>query len=635
MASAVFFNAARSKEIEDNSIVGGLVNASGNLILTKRNGNTIDAGSVKGNKGDQGNPGDPSRDFLPDTAGSAQYIRLGILDGSSATSGAHFQGIIGGLGDRTVTGPIRRSTIMFQAAARHTDATGILVKAWVWNPNPLIKLYYRSVGSNKFELWLLVTPYSNGVSLTKLSTWNTTVTVDGATSTAPSGLVQVTIQALESVVISTPSVLVTGDGAEATPYQLTVRALDTQAIVKGVLENSYRGGPAKVKIGGTLSSEAYNWAGIYNPYKSREVKLLKLGSSYLIQGQSEELTIPLTINTTNFRYYVEQVNDSTYGYILKATKMTSGLVVLGGLLASKAAYSSGTTIATLPVGFRPDFDMMFPIELNDTAGAIKIQTNGVVSVQNSVAGAGSYLSLDGIAFWSAGIAQWTDVGGLGSSYGANFDYNSSWASYGVPGFWKDPYGFVWFKGLVRVKTATTVDNTLIIGLGSTYRSEFQEHHRVTGSALYSGVGSRPADGLVWKANSRGTVGDWISLSSVVLRTAEAQANNPWYEAQVLSNSWAPGTTEQGRPPSYLLREDGLRMLSGFMVSGTIGQFVFTPQDVEMWPEGRQIILSRISNNARARVDIRGTNADSGVAGRIFASQGSNAWFTLDGAVYTP
>lgn len=51
MATVNGFTAARSKEIEDNSVVAGFVNLDGKLILTQRNGNSIDAGVVKGPEG--------------------------------------------------------------------------------------------------------------------------------------------------------------------------------------------------------------------------------------------------------------------------------------------------------------------------------------------------------------------------------------------------------------------------------------------------------------------------------------------------------------------------------------------------------------------------------------------------------
>ena len=46
MATVTVFTAERSQAIEDNTIVDGVVNASGRLVLTKHNGNLVDAGPI-------------------------------------------------------------------------------------------------------------------------------------------------------------------------------------------------------------------------------------------------------------------------------------------------------------------------------------------------------------------------------------------------------------------------------------------------------------------------------------------------------------------------------------------------------------------------------------------------------------
>lgn len=57
MATARSFTAARMLEIENTTVVDGDVDVDGNLILRTREGGVINAGSVKGPKGDQGPPG--------------------------------------------------------------------------------------------------------------------------------------------------------------------------------------------------------------------------------------------------------------------------------------------------------------------------------------------------------------------------------------------------------------------------------------------------------------------------------------------------------------------------------------------------------------------------------------------------
>jgi hypothetical protein len=58
MATVTAFTAARSKQIEDNAITGGSV-VNGQLILTRHSGqDPVNAGNVRGPKGDQGDPGE-------------------------------------------------------------------------------------------------------------------------------------------------------------------------------------------------------------------------------------------------------------------------------------------------------------------------------------------------------------------------------------------------------------------------------------------------------------------------------------------------------------------------------------------------------------------------------------------------
>lgn len=59
MSTITGFTAARMLEIEAASVVEGEIDISGNLILTKYDGTTINAGPVRGNTGPQGPQGAP------------------------------------------------------------------------------------------------------------------------------------------------------------------------------------------------------------------------------------------------------------------------------------------------------------------------------------------------------------------------------------------------------------------------------------------------------------------------------------------------------------------------------------------------------------------------------------------------
>lgn len=62
MGEVLLFDAARMKQIEDTTVVSGLVDIDGNLLLTQRNGVQLNAGYVKGNDGADGTPGTDGTD---------------------------------------------------------------------------------------------------------------------------------------------------------------------------------------------------------------------------------------------------------------------------------------------------------------------------------------------------------------------------------------------------------------------------------------------------------------------------------------------------------------------------------------------------------------------------------------------
>jgi microcystin-dependent protein len=57
VGSVLLFDSTRMKQIEDTTVVSGLVNASGDLILRARDNTEMNAGHVVGPKGDPGAPG--------------------------------------------------------------------------------------------------------------------------------------------------------------------------------------------------------------------------------------------------------------------------------------------------------------------------------------------------------------------------------------------------------------------------------------------------------------------------------------------------------------------------------------------------------------------------------------------------
>lgn len=445
----------------------------------------------------------------------------------------------------------------------------------------------------------------------------------------------------------------TGTGALETPWNLTasVKFIDASSVssgvfdvlripnltITGLLEATYRGGKAKVKVAGVLSSEAFGWASPYDPVKSRQVRLMKIGASWLIMGQVEDDDLRLEVNSAAGISTHSEVNTiMVFAREPRVIKLPSGLVMLSGLLRSSGALAGGTVIATLPVGFRPDVRLVFNVEFADTAKAITILPNGDIDVRGSGFTSGNYISIDGIAFWEASVPTWTNIGSGGSSFASGFGSNPAWEGvYGVPAYWKDPYGFVWFRGLLRNQAAQSVDNTVAINMPATHRFHRQAHLRTAGDDGFSFLGARPTSGVDWKIGAPGSNGSWHTLSPIILITQEAKDNNPWKPVSWWNNSWANYSVPQFPAGGYLLREDGLRISEGLIGSGTIGARPFVLHETEMWPATGLKIISTVSAQLRARIDIYGTEAANIDMGAFYASQGSNSWFSLDSRVWYP
>lgn len=627
MAKEIFFNAARSKAIEDNAIDGGFVDTNGKLILKRHNGVEFEAGDVKGPKGDD------ARYPLPNVSGVKSYIRLATLDGLNNSTGANYSAILSGLGSPTLP---RRTSVTFHATQRAADIFDL--KAWAHDLTPDTKIYSRKLGPYFYEVWLSNPPWQINAALIEIASWNALRNLDSLTTSPPSNLSEIQIQDSDQGIANSPNVALVGDGSSGAPVSLRVRALDDPALPVGTLENSFRGGFAKVKIDGVLSSVPYEWASPYDPSGSRQVRLMRTSSGFVIAGQCEPNIGLIALNLSLFRNYGE-FNAGSWASTPKAIKLPSGLITLNGMLASISAPPDGSVIGTLPPGFRPDYRVLLAVQMNNGARTVSIQPNGVISVYGGAWPSG-WLSLDGLSFWSPNTAQWTNIGDGGSSWGSPFIRNSSWANeYGEPGFWKDPYGFVWFRGLAQLSAAVSADGTTIINLPSSHRATIREHHRTTGNSGYAGIEAN-SSGLGWKLNSPGSAGSHISLNGVMVRTADADNLNYWYPVQPRTNNgWNKYGESDLTSPSYGLREDGLRFLYGMVSGGTVGQQaggIFFFQDYEFNPRMVRKTFGTIASNAAARVTIWPSSTDGDNArNSVYSEAGSNTWFSLDGLHYHP
>ena len=609
MATVDGLTKSRMLAIEAGTVVDGEVDVSGHLFLTRHDGTIIDAGNVVGPTG----PPAPSFGSGGNVNNAtAKYIRIAQLDGINDTNGA--QMVI------DFTGGQNFGQFYNYTATIHFNQSGAdNIRADIYEETPYntgIVWYTRKLSTYVFELWVLIPAYAGSVKVEPRQEWRGETMYDPIQTTPPSPLSTATVYIHNSSM-----------------------ALENEVVVDALLPATYRGGPTQVKINGVLSSATYEWLTPYVPGGSRTVKLKKIGSTWYITGQDQKGYYRFQLNDAEWTTHSDATATTAFSSRARVTRLVSGIVSLSGVLRARGTTPDLTLVGTLPADCRPDFDMIYPVEHGDVARAVTIKANGDILTRGGAWSSDQYLTLDGISFPAAGVATWTTVGSGGSSFGSSFSDDAGFnAQYGAPAFWKDPYGFVWFRGLVKAIATVSADNTRIIDLPSTHRAHLEQHYRGTANNGYSGFGSRPNNGLNWKPSSPGTIGDWYSLSGFVINTADSQANNPWVNPAKFANGWERnGVTYPNG--SYLLREDGLCLMQGLMVSGTIGTRVMSLRDNEMWPRDGLIILAGMSNNARGRIDIGGEREALGgqnEPGSVVFTQGdSGAWVSLDGKTWVP
>jgi hypothetical protein len=423
--------------------------------------------------------------------------------------------------------------------------------------------------------------------------------------------------------------LVIGPPAPEWPAAGTIRT--------AFLPATYRGwGPTNVVIDGVLSLTAYNWGSPYVPNAARMVRLVSDGTTWIIMGQISDETIYLPYDSTKMETYGERAVDSIWNLRPRATKLAlSGLVVLSGMMISVGTLPNGSVIGTLPVGMRPPFILAFTIEYGDNARTLYIHPNGDLAL-SAPPGATQYISLDGIAFHPAGVGTWTEVGQGGSSYTANFE-NWTNPAFGTCQFYKDPWGFVWWRGLIRLKVATSSNGTLMINMPATHRSHITQHFRTVGVDTHAGIYGEATTGIAWMSGSPGAAGDWVSLTGAVNATADSLTLNPWKTIKAWANGWIAYPAFP--VPGYTRRADGLVMLKGLTNGTTVNTKQAVMTEEETWPAGGRLIIPAVSNQARGRLDVFSARdneaATAGTPGSLLARSASAAWFSWDGLKWLP
>jgi len=420
---------------------------------------------------------------------------------------------------------------------------------------------------------------------------------------------------------------------------IELTTLPIGSITQGLLDPAWLGpGPARVTFlsGGGLSADKYEWLGEPKHWGNRIVNLTWTGTTWMIQGHAHteglggKLDLYPLLNTGWQSYNLRNgISPERYA-VPRVQRLSSGIVLLSGLIGYGPS-SVGSVLFTLPPMYRPDFPMIFPANNGDNPRTLTVHSDGRVMVEGGNWIANTYVSLDGIAFPAAGVAAWTEVGAAGS--GSAFmngwtGYNT--ATWGKPAYWKDPYGIVWFRGLVGGGNSTS-DNFQMFSLPSSHQSHSQSHTKASAGSAFGYIsGLNGANqGVSWKNGT--SSGVWVSLGGVTLVTTDGLNNNPWKTLPMV-NGWVqyPGGFTQA---AFLRRDDGLAMLKGLIGSGLFPGKIANLGS-HMLPEAG-VILAGVSAALYHRMDINGMLAgNEDDRGRISATAGGgSSWVSLDGQMW--
>lgn len=352
-----------------------------------------------------------------------------------------------------------------------------------------------------------------------------------------------------------------------------------------------------------------------------------LGVTFIVGSidTSVNLTLLASWQTYNWRQAVDAWAEP------KAKKTFMGIVQLSGLIAG-GTLTIGTILCVLPVGYRPDTDMMFAANNGDIPRGITVRANGNVELDSGFTA--SYIDLSMCMFPAAGVATWTAIGagGSGSSFATNIsDFGTS--SYGLARYWKDPLGFVWMAGMIKSSVIVSADSQAYFTLPSTHAAYSQMHFLGIANGLGVGMGTSgtPFATLVNKVINNIGAGGWISLCGIMIPTTDSRSLNTWVTPAAV-NSWAqyPGAFTQF---GLCQRADGLVVINGLLTGGTIGVKVFS-FGPRVAVEKNMIMQGQSAGNI-SRVDFYGTGGDPDQRSSMRAGGGSNVWFSLDNMKWIP
>jgi hypothetical protein len=294
---------------------------------------------------------------------------------------------------------------------------------------------------------------------------------------------------------------------------------------------------------------------------------------------------------------------TTNGY----TKTRDSTVLLKGVIKGGTA-TSGTTLCTLPVGYRPTARLIF---MTTTSGGaegvpsrVDVLPDGEVQI---IGGNNGWVSLDGINFVDAGAGySWYAPTLLNGwvNYGSTYS-NLQLAS--------DATGRTHIQGLI--KSGTTTDWTPTSSFPTSYEPSQTSTWPATSNLSYTAFGITNSATTIARGYTGGN--GYYSLQAMFYPSSFSSWNS-----LTLQNGWVAFDPVNYSPPQYTKSSDGVVTVRGMIKNGTTtdGTVIAT------LPAGDRpsatVVIPVDSVGSFGRVDIL-TN------GNIVVRIGYSGWITLD------
>lgn len=297
-------------------------------------------------------------------------------------------------------------------------------------------------------------------------------------------------------------------------------------------------------------------------------------------------------------YYYDWANySSSYNYGgFRKTK--NGTVVLKGLLNKPTAATSNTSIARLPVGYRPSGRLIFATSaMGNTVGRVDVDADGYIKwVGGTTPG---WFSIEGIEFVAGDNYRYTPTA-LTTFYNGWTNYGSG---YTVASYIKDDAGHVITNGLV--KSGTLVDHAPLVDVPyNDLPSEYLHVATYAGGYSTFGVSKLPSSAILTKGTSYNgyfSINSFYYPSSTSVTWSNLSLVNGWYQYPSGSNGYSS--------PQYTKSSsDGLVTLKGLITGGskTYGSTI-TTLPAGYRPASR-ILTTTYCSASYCRIDITSTGA---------------------------